>query len=215
MHKLVYLYTLLIAFFTNGLHAQHDLEPLAKSLTRQARYQTLSATITQTKEIPALTEPIITKGQLWLKPGKSFRWQLGKPKSSTAIYNGEMIYLLDELRMEGASYPPSDKKVKPLLLMLGMGDGASLDKLKKSFQVTGVGRKKEHYVAAFVPKSGKLKRALKSLVIQVNLKTSSMERIQWTQKDGSVVTTTFTKLQINSPLPKGIFSFDKNQYRWK
>jgi hypothetical protein len=45
----------------------------------QAKYRSVSVQIRQTKRVPALTEEIVQSGHLWLEPGKSFRWQLGKP----------------------------------------------------------------------------------------------------------------------------------------
>ncbi len=87
--------------------------------------------------------------------------------------------------------------------------------MTQTFSVTGVTRHQEHYIVAFRPQSGKLKRVIKTLVLQINLKTSFMERIEWTQKDGSVITTEFYPPKINVTLPDGIFSFQKTDYQWK
>ena len=215
MNRLVCFFFLIVCLFTQAASAQKELEPLRLALEKQAQYQSIKASIKQTKTIPALSEPIVSSGELWFKPGKAFRWQLGNPLSSTAIYHGDLVYLLDEERMLGDSYPTSDRKVKPLLLMFGMGDGANLDSLTKAFKYTGVGLEGDHYVASFIPRSIRARRVLKSLVIQVNLKTSCLERVHWTQKDGTSVTTTFNQIKINEELPKDVFSFDKSLYRWK
>ena len=192
-----------------------DLTPLNQALAKQTTYQSVIVKIRQTKKIPALSEPIKTTGKVWLKPGKSFRWQLGDPKASTVIFDGKQVYLLNESQKSAACYPPTDRRIKPLLLMLGIGEGASVKKMATIFRVTGVTTHGDHYIAAFVPKSVKLKRVLKSMVLQINTKTSFMERIEWVQKDGTIVTTEFYPPQINAPLPKEIFTFDASVYHLK
>ncbi|MBT8043574.1 MAG: hypothetical protein KJO79_01385, partial [Verrucomicrobiae bacterium] len=86
---------------TSSLMAEVDLVPLKKALDRQSKHKTVQVRLRQTKKIPALKEPVINNGRLWLMPGKAFRWQIGDPgapKASTAIYNGQRVYLLDEKR---------------------------------------------------------------------------------------------------------------------
>jgi len=195
--------------------AEPDLTPLSQALKTQATYQSVIVKIRQTKKIPALTDPIQSTGKLWLQPGKSFRWQLGDPKATTAIFDGTQVFLLDETKKSATAYPPTDRRIKPLLLMLGIGEGASVKKMSTIFRVSGVTTHGDHFIAAFVPKSIKLKRVLTSMTLQINTKTSFIERIEWVQKDGSVVTTEFYPPQINAPLPKGIFSFNRSIYRLK
>jgi outer membrane lipoprotein-sorting protein len=204
-----------MAFSRPSSSPPDKLAPLDIALKKQATFHALHVRFRQTKKIPALNAPIKTTGELWLRPGKAFRWQLGKPAASTAIYDGHQVYLLDEKQKTAAAYPPDDRRVKPMLLMLGIGEGASTQTMIQIFRVTGVNRHKEHYIVAFKPKSGKLKRVLKSMVIQINLKNSFMERIEWVQKDGSIVTTEFFPPKINPTLPNGIFNFNHQHYRWK
>lgn len=199
----------------SGLSAQFDLEPLRKALDRQGKHQTVQVRLRQTKKLPALKEPIINNGQLWLIPSKSFRWQIGDPKASTAIYDGSRVYLLDEKNKTAVNLSPKDRKVKPLLIMLGIGEGASFDSMMDTFDVSGVKNDKTRYVVVLVPKSGKLKRFVKHLTLQVNMKTSFLERIEWAQKDGTIVLTEFFTPTLNKPLPSSTFSFKKENYRWE
>lgn len=205
----------LFLILTCALRAEPDLEPFRIALAKQAQFRSVIVEIQQTKKMAALNEPVHTKGKLWLQPGKAFRWQLGEPIASTAIYDGTAVYLLNEKDKSAQSFPPTDNKVKPLLMMLGMGDGASIEAMSKVLRITGATKKNSHYAAAFTPKPIKLKRAIKQLVLQINTESSFTERIEWTQKDGSVVTTTFSKPKINAPLPPQIFSFNKAEYSWE
>lgn len=200
---------------TSYLFAEYDLQPLKKALDRQGKHQSVQVKLRQTKKIPALKDPIVNRGQLWLIPGKQFRWQIGNPKASSAIYDGKRVYLLDEKKKTAVDLSPSDRKVKPLLIMLGIGEGASFDSMMKAFSVSGVKNDGTRYVIVLVPKSSKLKRAINHLTLQVNMKTSFLERIEWSQRDGTVALTEFFTPSINQPLPKSIFSIDKTSYKWK
>jgi len=199
----------------SGLSAQFDLEPLRKALDRQGKHQSVQVRLRQKKQLPALKAPIENNGRLWLIPGKAFRWQIGTPATSTAIYDGKRVYLFDEKKKTAVDLSPKDRKVKPLLIMLGIGEGASFDSMMDTFNVSGVKNDKTRYVVVLVPKSGKLKRFVKHLTLQVNMKTSFLERIEWAQKDGTIVLTEFFKPTLNKPLPSSTFSFKKEDYKWE
>ncbi len=194
---------------------EFDLEPLKKSFAKQVTYQSVQVKIKQTKKLPTLKEPVVNTGYLWLQPKRAFRWQLGDPKMQSAVYDGKEVYLLDEKKKTAKAYSSSNRKVKPLLLMLGIGEGARFDSMMKTFEVTGVTQKGTQYAVALVPKSGKLKRVIVQMVLQINLETSYIERIEWTQKDGSVIITEFARPKLNASLPKDIFSVNREYYTWE
>ncbi|MFU8893156.1 MAG: LolA family protein [Luteolibacter sp.] len=196
------------------VHAGDDLAPLRTALEQQAKHRTVSVAIRQTKRIPALTEEIVERGQLWLEPGKAFRWQLGTPPAQTAVFDGTKVYLLDETAKTGIELAPDDRRAKPLLLMLGFGEAASLDRMRESFTVKATNHIGEQFAVSLVPK-GRLKRVLESMHMQINTRTSFIERIEWTQRDGTVVVTEFFPPTLNQPLPFGSFRIDREAYRWE
>lgn len=213
LHRLAPLFLILLAS-SFPASAAFDLAPLEKSFAKQAAHQSVQVKMKQTKKLPSLKEPVVNRGYLWLRPGKAFRWQLGDPKVQTAVYDGSQVYLLDEKERTAKAYDANNRKVKPLLLMLGIGESASFERMMKTFDVTGVTRKGDQYAVALAPKSGKLKRVIVRMVLQLNLRTSFVERIEWTQKDGSVITTEFARPELDAKLPKGIFSVKRDRYKW-
>lgn len=198
-----------------NLPAEDDLTPLKKALDRQAKHQSVHVRLRQTRNMPALKDPIVNRGQLWLSPGKAFRWQIGDPKVSTAIYDGKRVYLLNEIEKTATDLSPNNRKIKPLLITLGIGEGASFDAMMEAFKVSGVKNYGARYVIVLVPKSGKLKRAMNYLVLQVNLKNSFLERIEWSQRDGTVAVTEFFSPTLNKALPKSIFDINRQEYQWQ
>jgi len=195
------------------LHAD-DLTPLRTALENQAKYRTVSVSIRQTKRVPALSEAIVQSGHLWMEPGKAFCWQLGKPPAQTAVFDGAKVYLLEEAGKTGVKLGTNDRQAKPLLLMLGFGEGATLDGMLETFTVSSTKRDGHEFTVNLQPK-GNLKRALNSMVMQINTKTSFLERIEWTQRDGTSVVTEFFRPVIDKPLPAGIFTVKPEGYRWE
>ena len=177
----MFLRSLALTFLISVPAIAQDATPLKVALEKQAQHKTVSVDVRQTKKIPALNDPIVQKGHLWLEPGKAFRWELGKPATQTAIYDGEQVYMFDEEKKTAKGLSPSDRKAKPLLLMLGIGEGATYDGLTQAFTIADTTTVKNSFVVSLVPK-GSLKRAIKHMTMQVNTRTSFLERIEWTQK---------------------------------
>ena len=201
-------------FIASGLFAD-EAAPLEAALKKQAEHKSVVVLFRQTKKVPALTDEIKTMGKLWLVPGKTFRWELGKPKKQTIIYNGKEVLVLDELKKTGERLSPDDQTVKPLFLTLGMGKDASFDGLSKLFKITSTNQAQGRYLTTLSPKPRALKRVVKSLLMQVNLKTSFPERIGWVQRDGTEAMTEFFKPTLNGGIPAGTFAIDESAYSWK
>ena len=204
----------LILLFFQPVLAQ-DAEPLRAALEKQMELRSVKVKFRQSKEVPALADPIKTMGQLWLIPGKAFRWELGSPKKQSVIYDGKTVFVIDELKKTGERISPEDRAIKPLFLTLGMGEDATYDGLTKLFKITSTNQAPGRFVAMMVPKSRRLRSMVKSLLIQVNLSTSFPERIGWTLKDGTEVMTEFFKPILNGAIPASTFQVEESAYQWK
>jgi outer membrane lipoprotein-sorting protein len=191
-----------------------ELAPFRVALEKQAKHRTVSVSIRQTKRIPALSEAVVESGHLWLEPGKAFRWQIGNPVVRTAMFNGSKVHILDELQKTGIEMDVDDRRAKPLLLMLGFGEAASLEQMLKSFTVASTNQIGDQFAVSLRPKD-RLRRVLKSMHLQINTRTSFVERIEWTQRDGTVVLTEFLPPVFNKPLPAEGFSINSDAYSWE
>ena len=207
-------FALIILFFPLGLFAD-EAAPLKAALKRQAEHKSVIVTFRQTKKIPALTDEIKTMGKLWLVPGIAFRWQVGTPTKQTIVYNGGNVLVIDELKKTGERLSPDDRSIKPLFLTLGMGKEASFDEMSKVFTITGTNEAKGRYLATFSPKPRSIRKVIKSLLMQVNLQTSFVERIGWVQRDGTEAMTEFFTPKLNGSIPANTFVVDETAYRWK
>ena len=204
----------LVFLLSPSLVFADDIAPLRLALENQAKHKTVSVKIKQTKKIPALIENIVLVGHLWLNPGQSFRWQLGAPLVQSAVYDGNKLFLVDEMKKTVAALDPNDRRAKPLLLMLGIGEIASIEKMQEAFTVGDTTTVDEHLVVNLLPK-GRMKRVINSMVIQINTRNSFPERLEWKQKDGTVIITEFSPPVLNKKLPDGIFDLKHEGYTWE
>jgi len=194
--------------------AQPDVEPLRAALAKQKELKSVQVKFRQIKTAPALAEPIKTMGQLWLVPGKAFRWELGTPKKTSVVFDGESVFVLNEIKKTAQKLSPNDQAIKPLLLTLGIGNEASFEGLNSIFNITSTNQNAERHVSVMVPRSRLIRNFINSMLMQVNLKTSFVERIGWTQKDGTEMMTEFLKPTLNEPLEPSLFQVQAEQYKW-
>jgi outer membrane lipoprotein-sorting protein len=192
-----------------------DIEPLKMALQKQANHESVEVTFRQTKKSPALADEIKTMGKLWLIPGKSFRWELGQPAKQTVIFNGGDVLVLNEKDQSAQRFSPDHKTVKPLFLTLGMGEDASFEGLSKLFSIRGTNQENGRFVATFSPKPRSIRKVIKTLLMQVNLDTSFLERVGWVQQDGTEAMTEFFKPTLNEGIPSTTFEVDEARYTWK
>jgi outer membrane lipoprotein-sorting protein len=204
----------LFFLFPFGLFAD-EAAPLKEALKKQAKHESVVVVFRQTKKVPTLVAEIKTMGKLWLIPGEAFRWELGDPRKQTIIYNGGDVLVLDEIKKTGERLPKDHKAIKPLFLTLGMGQEASYEGLSKIFAITGTSQAKGRYLATFSPKPRALRKVIKSLLMQVNLETSFMERIGWVQRDGTEAMTEFFKPTLNGKIPSTTFMVKEDAYTWE
>ena len=213
-HPIVSLITI---FFTISLSgkAENNLTPLQEAINHQHKFTFVEIDITQTKEIPALKKPTTTKGKLWLAPQKMFRWDNGTPAKSTAVYNGNNVIFLNHQNMTAEKVSPSSRKAKALMGSLGIGqEFASLDALLENFTLVETESANGRFISSFSPKNARLRRVLEYLTLQVRLDKSHLERMQWKQKDGTVITTVFHLPKTSKTIPPDIFKFDEKPYKW-
>jgi len=191
-----------------------DITPLKNALERQADHESVVTVFRQTKKSPALAEKIETMGKLWLVPGKAFRWELGRPAKRIVIYRGDDVLVFDEKKKTAQRFSKDHKTVKPLFMALGMGEGASFEKLSRAFTIIGTNQAKGRFVATFRPKPRSLRKVIKSLLMQVHLERSFMERIGWEQRDGTETMTEFFEPSFDEEIPPETFIIPEADYRW-
>jgi len=209
-------FPLILSFITlfqvYGDSVQIDLAPLEASLIQRDQYLSVSATVKQEKLLPAFSDALVSEGSLDLIPQQSFRWEQGSPVTDVALYNGERVYLINEKEKTALDYKPKAKEVRPLMLLMGIGEDATYEGLMDNFKPVETSTEGYTYTITLEPDSGLMKRALTQLTLVINLKTCFPEQIVWVQKDGAIITTDFIDTKFDIPLSGNEFLFDDQLY---
>ncbi len=191
------------------------LEVLKKSIEQQSTFFSLRMKVKQVKTLPSLRAPVIDSGSLLVLPKKAFRWEMGNPLAQTTIYDGRQIVVLNELKNTGKVLDPEDRKIKPILLMFGMGEGSSFEGFMKLFRVEEVIQEKAVTTFVLRPKKGAMRRGIKQLKVSIERKSYLLSRLTWIQKDDSVVTTFYSRIQTNVKISPDVLKFDVSAYQWE
>lgn len=63
-------------------------------LNAQTNFTTWSADFVQTRSLKALSQPLVTTGQVWFAKPNSFRWELGKPAQTLAVRDADRLEVI-------------------------------------------------------------------------------------------------------------------------
>src|SRR5688572_32903897 len=74
-------------------HAADPTPIISNWLAHQTNLQTWSAEFTQTRSLKALTQPLVSTGQVWFAAPQNFRWELGR-NQTIAIRNADTMLVL-------------------------------------------------------------------------------------------------------------------------
>ena len=192
-----------------------DIESLKEILDKRDEHQFVHAKVLQTKELPSLAEPLITQGSVWMVPQKGFRWELGQPVTDFAILKDDDVYVYDKRDFTYDKHDASSRRVRPIMLLLGMGKDASFNGLLDNFKPVMSETSGSEYTISFLPDSGTMKRVLEGLSIRFDLKSSFPKEVVWEQKDGTVITTNFINPQFTPFTADEIFALPTESYAKK
>ena len=171
-----------------------DTTLLKELLDRRNQHSHIHAVVTQQKALPSISETLVTKGQVWIVPEQSFRWELGTPPTDMAILQDERVYVYDLKNQTHDKHKADSRSMRPMMLLLGMGKYGSYEGLLKSFRATRMERQSKQCIITLVPDSSIMKRALSKLMITFDVQGSFPTEVAWTQKDGTEITTKFSNL---------------------
>lgn len=181
-----------VAFGADKSPQDIDTDLLKELLDKRDSYPFIHSNVIQEKELPSLSEKLITRGQVWVIPQHAFRWELGRPVTDMAILAQKHVYVYNNRDFTYNKHGADSRAVRPIMLLLGMGKDASYNGILDNFQPSNAVKTSKDYTITFLPDSGLMKRALKELTICFDLQTAFPKEVIWEQKDGAVITTRFS-----------------------
>ena len=172
-------------------------------LAHQTNVQTWSAGFTQTRTLPALSQPLISTGQLWFAAPQNFRWELGRDHTIAIRSNDTMLVIYPRLkRAERYEFESSSRSEwKDTLALLQSGFPRSRADLDQQFNLLSLSETNSLMELHLQPKSPGARKMMPriNLFLSTNLTLAGTELVF---VDGSRMRNDFYGVQTNADVSR-------------
>lgn len=190
-----------------------NADPLLREwIAKQAGIRSLRAEFEQTRRLPALRLPLRKSGTVWLDSRSRFRWEAGDPPDLVAIGSSDQILLVDP------------KKKRARILKTGADAGAlrfdairlpfagTYEEFESAFEVLRLSAEESTVDVLMRPRDPGLAAGVKSIRVVFRRSDGVAELFELDLRDGGQISTVMKSVDVNPPLPRGLFEFDLAGY---
>ena len=174
----------------------------------QTNFHTFTGKVIQTRTLQALSQPLVSTGQVWIAIPDRFRWEIGQPAQTIALRQPDGLSIVYPRLKRVAKYPLTDRQPGPWRDMLALLDASfprSRAELETQFRVLSVSTTNADWVVTLEPKSTFARRMMAGIAISVRTNDFLLTATEMKFADGSRMRNDFTETQTNTVLPDGCF----------
>ena len=209
MKRLTLLFLLLLA---TPLRAEDTQTILRDWISKQAAIRSLRADFIQTRRLPALRIPLKKSGTVWFGTEGRFRWQVGDPAELLVLKSPNDFLVIEPKKSLARRFSASSSAARAMQ-ELPMPIAISLDEFQRRFEVVSLKEDGARMDLRLTPKDPRLAEGLKSLRILFDPATGAVALFEMTFRDGSEVSTEFTRIERNPTLPAELFQHDLRDFK--
>jgi outer membrane lipoprotein-sorting protein len=185
-------------------------EPLLSSwLHAQTNLLTWHATVTQTRSLKTLTQPLVNTGRVWFAAPNRFRWEIGDPPSTIAVRRAEEMLVIYPKLKRAERYPLAGKQTGPwkdTLTLLEAGFPRSRAELEARFRVLSETRSGLACEVALQPRSSSARRMMPQIKVAFATNDFTLRATELQFADGSTMRNEFTNTVLNPKLEDELFA---------
>jgi outer membrane lipoprotein-sorting protein len=204
MKRFFFLWTLL----PYALLAAPDSQVLDNWLHVQATVKTWAADFKQTRELKALTEPLVATGKIWFAAPGRFRWEIIKPVPTIAVREEDELLIIFPRLKRAEKYSLTKLRQgqwKDLMGLLDTGFPRSQSEFDERFHVREIAPIPGGDRMLIDPKSALVKKYMPELTIDISEPDSMLMATAMKFIDGSVLKNEFTHPQMNPKIDDALF----------
>ena len=209
MKRLTLLFALLLAA---PIRAEDTQTILRDWISKQAAIRSLRADFIQTRRLPALRIPLKKSGTVWFGTEGRFRWQVGDPAELLVLKSPNDFLVIEPKKSLARRFTASSAAARAMQ-ELPMPIAISLDEFQRRFEVVSLKEDGARMDLRLTPKDPRLAEGLKSLRILFDPATGAVSLFEMTFRDGSEVSTEFTRIERNPTLPAELFQHDLRDFK--
>ena len=162
------------------------------------RIQTISCDFIQEKEMSMIKEKIISTGKFFFKKEKLLRWEYMQPFTWLIIIRNDQISIIDENKVNQFSVQSNKIFQEINRVILGSIRGTLIVD-EKNFQAT-FSYNAFSWVVKLKPLAPKLKESLSEIVIYIDRKDYSVNRLEMIEPGGDCTKINFIDKKLNQPI---------------
>jgi outer membrane lipoprotein-sorting protein len=209
MKRLTLLFLLL---FAAPLLADDTQTILRDWISKQAAIRSLRADFIQTRRLPALRIPLKKSGTVWFGTEGRFRWQVGDPAELLVLKSPNDFLVIEPKKSLARRFSASSAAARAMQ-ELPMPIAISLAEFQRRFEVVSLKEDGGRIELRLTPKDPRLAEGLKSLRILFDPASGAVSLFEMTFRDGSEVSTEFTRIERNPTLPAELFQHDLRDFK--
>jgi outer membrane lipoprotein-sorting protein len=191
-------------------HAADNDAMLDAWFAAQKNFHAWSADFVQTRALKTLTQPLVTRGHLFVAMPNDFRWELGQPPQTLALRHGDEMFVVYPRLKRAERYPlgaatPAEWRDTMSLLQAGFPrDRKDFD---KQFQILSLTQTNGAWQMSLQPKSAFARRMMPELRLGLATNDFSLTSSELIFVDGSRMRNDFTNAVMNPALDEKLFAW--------
>jgi outer membrane lipoprotein-sorting protein len=181
---------------------------LDRWISAQTNLHTWTADCTQTRFLKVLSQPLVSKGKVWVMVPDRFRWELGQPVQTAALRQQDQMLIIYPRLKRVEKYPLQGVQPGPWKDALALLDASfprSRSELESRFHVSSVTETNSMIQVTLQPKSAFARKFMAEIRVNLNTNDFSPLATELRFSDGSCMRNDFTNGVVNAPLTPEFF----------
>jgi len=189
---------------------------LDRWLEAQAKIDTWSADVKETRELKNIAHPIVNEGAVWFRKPNQFRWQLGEPPRTIAVRKGEELLIVYPMlkRVErfaiGETVNPAWRQA---LALLEVGFPTDAKAFHARYELLSTTRTENGWRFEVQPRAEAARELIERVRIDVSADNLELLATGLAFPDGSTLRNEFSNRKINPKLNESLFEVDTQGYQ--
>ena len=177
-------------------------------LSAQTNFTTWSADFVQTRSLKALSQPLVTTGQVWFAKPNSFHWELGKPAQTVAVRDADLLEVIYPKLKRVERYSLAEGKSGQLGEALGLLDAGfpkSRADFDARFRLLSLQATNEAWLLELQPINPSARRMMPAIRVTVATNNFVLLGNELFFPDGSRMRNDFSNAKLNETFASDIF----------
>ncbi|MDF1812854.1 MAG: outer membrane lipoprotein carrier protein LolA [Verrucomicrobiales bacterium] len=214
LHKhILLLFCTCFVIQTSSFGADHSI--VERWLQTNAGTTSLKVDFIQSRALKAIKSPLVQSGTLWLDYATNqFRWQLGEPAKTIVVSKGEKIAVIRTPLKRVEFRDPNEASAGSSSGFSGLTKGfpKTMQEFLERYRILDIVKKGNAYEIVTQP-LGADGEGVSRFGFIIDQQRFLLKGLVIALKDGSSITTTFQRVDRNSPINPIVFNPDLSDYR--